>query len=102
MIKKINMWDNFLEELIEFKNKKTNVKKLVWNITSVAMPYWILVYIDRFPTFKVELYRKQCFITFTDREAGITWTVDKMMRDFFEKYSYRQPKFLFRDFKSEQ
>ena len=100
MIEKIKIWDNFLQELNEFKNKKINVKKLVLNLTSVAMPYWILVYIDRHPNFKVKLYRKHCFIIFTDKDGGITWTIDKMLRNFFEKYSYRQPKFLFRDFKS--
>ena len=102
MIEKVKLWDDFLEELNEFRSKKINVKKFVWNIRSVAMPYWILVYIDRHPKFKIELYRKQCFIILKDKKGGVTWTIDKMMRDFFKKNSYRQPRFMFRDFKSEQ
>ena len=98
---KLTIWETFLFELNTFRSDRRTVKKVMWNLNAVAMPYWILVYIDKHPNFKIELYRKKCFIDFIDREKGITWPIDKLMRNTFESFSYRQPKFLFRDFNSD-
>lgn len=100
-INKNELLNRLYNKIDAFKKNHKATIGLIFEYEAINMPYWVIVHIDQQHDYDIRLFKKSCKIIFKNAlKIGIMWNANKMLREFFKEYSFRQPNFLLRDFNS--